>query len=83
MCSPAEMTRAISGGDLPLPVKGTEAPSQTHHVFPSSSHMGKCKPVWDISHVKRDTLCVHRVTGAGHRRVKAGKHMTQGMWDDN
>lgn len=82
MCSPAEMSRTISEGDLPLPVKGAEAPSETYHVFPSSSHLGRCKQVWHISHTKRDTLGVHGVTGAGHWRVKAGKHTTQGMWDD-
>ena len=79
MGSLAEMTHAMNGGkNLPLPINGTDSPTQTSHFFPSSS--GPKKGEGSMGHLTNhegDLVCVHRVTEPGHGRVRAGKHMAQ------
>lgn len=69
------------GKNLPLPVNATESPSQMFLpliLWPKKIQTS----VGYLTNHAGDTVCVHRVTGPGNGRIRAGKHMTEWMWDD-
>lgn len=83
MCSPAEMTHAISGGKKSPPARQSHRGSKSDTLcLPSSLSPEKGQTsVGHLTHHEGDPVWP-RSNQAWAQKGRAGKHMAQGTWDD-